>query len=70
MTPTHAEPVAVNSSLSPSARMSTLERIGKVVRVLTTFCTAWRPLMICSFVMVRFMARLICSLLGIKSYPY
>ena len=29
--------VAVNSTRSPSARSSTLERMGSVVRVLTTF---------------------------------
>src|SRR5207248_5093378 len=53
--------VAVNSSFSPSARKSTFERIGRVVRVLTTFCTDCSPLIICSLVMVRFMAWLICS---------
>ena len=47
--------VAVNSTRSFSARMSTLERMGSVVRVLTTFCTAWRPAMIWSLVIVRFM---------------
>jgi hypothetical protein len=38
-----------------SARMSTLERIGNVVRVPTTFCTACKPAMIWSLAMVRFM---------------
>src|SRR5262245_23947792 len=51
--------VAVNSNRSPSARISTLERIGSVVRVLTTFCTACSPLMICSLEMVRFIGPLI-----------
>src|SRR5947209_14203627 len=56
--------VAVNSSRSPSARNSTLERIGNVVRLLTTFCTACRPLMICSLEIVRFIACLILYLLS------
>ena len=35
--------VAVNSKRSSSARSSTLERMGSVVRVLTTFWTACKP---------------------------
>ena len=47
--------VAVISKWLSSARSSTFERIGSVVRVLTTFCTACRPAMIWSLVIVRFM---------------
>src|SRR5208283_2308521 len=53
--------VAVNSSFSPSTLIRTFDRIGRVVRALTTFCTACRPLRICSFAMVRFMRYLIVS---------
>jgi hypothetical protein len=41
-----------------------------VVRVLTTFCTACRPLIICSFEIVRFNACLIYVFLSLKYYPY
>ena len=46
--------VAVSSRRSPSALMSTLERMGRVVREPTTFCTALRPVMSLSFAMVKF----------------
>ena len=43
--------------------------IGSVVRVVTTFCTACSPLMICSFEMVRFMCLIyLCCTLDL--YPY
>ena len=47
--------VAVNSTWEPSARSNTLDRMGRVVRVLTTFWTACKPVMIWSFEIVRFM---------------
>ena len=47
--------VAVNSTRSFSARKSTLDKIGSVVRVLTTFWTACSPARICSLEIVRFM---------------
>src|SRR5260221_686007 len=46
--------VAVNSKRFPSARSRTLERIGKVVRVLTMFCTDCSPFKICSLAIVKF----------------
>ena len=46
--------VAVNSRRLPSARNKTFDRIGNVVRVLTIFCTAWRPVSSCSLAMVKF----------------
>ena len=51
-----------------SARIRTLERIGSVVRVLTTFCTDCNPLMSWSLAMVRFMAALLKNFFSMKSY--
>ena len=51
--------VAVSSRREPSARSSTLDRIGSVVLTLTIFWTAWSPLMSCSLPMVSFIAPLL-----------
>jgi len=53
----HVKSVAVNSTLLPSARIRTLERMGSVVRVLTTFWTACSPAIMWSLVIVSFHAR-------------
>src|SRR6266487_1929115 len=54
--------VAVSSSRLPSARSRTLERMGKVVLVLTTFCTDWSPAKSWSLAMLRFIGPFTMSL--------
>ena len=56
--------VAVNSSRLSPARSRTWERIGRVFRVLTTFCTDCKPWISWSFEMLRFMSlffNLVCA---------
>ena len=54
---TTSRSVVVRRSSFPSASSRTFDRIGSVARLLTTFCTCWRPSTNFSLVMRNFMGR-------------